>query len=205
MLLPKNQSGAVGGWSAASFRFLRLAVRRQDSPFVYRSADDNLQSVPAGLNCSLTPIPANGQASRSRRMVKPSTTRPPKRTARRRAENGTEAQTIGRSCGGRKTTARAIIHSHGRSIAIEVTSASSATFASPGFVRAIPPLASANRQPPSKAPGLTVYRADVPFGPPLGCGRDDSGWGLWRRPPRARPLEIPNNLTLFRARPESAR
>ena len=35
MLLPKNQSGAVGGWPAASFRFLRLAVRRQDSPFVY--------------------------------------------------------------------------------------------------------------------------------------------------------------------------
>jgi transposase len=54
-------------------------------------------------------------------MVKPSTARPPRPTARRRAERGAEAQAIGRSRGGRTTKIHAIVDARGRPIAIEVT------------------------------------------------------------------------------------
>jgi hypothetical protein len=54
-------------------------------------------------------------------IVKPSTARQPRRTVRRRAEKGAEAQTIGRSRGGRTTKIHAIVDERGRPIAIEVT------------------------------------------------------------------------------------
>jgi transposase len=54
-------------------------------------------------------------------MVKPSTVRRPRPTARRRAERGAQAQAIGRSRGGRTTKIHAIVNARARPIAIEVT------------------------------------------------------------------------------------
>jgi transposase len=54
-------------------------------------------------------------------VVKPSTVRRPRPTARRRAKRGAQAQAIGRSRGGRTTKVHAIVNARARPIAIEVT------------------------------------------------------------------------------------